>query len=508
MLLAAALLVVTGCKKDNDTNSNGEKMTFTANIGNGAKTLIDGDNTMKWKSGDQVVINGETFDSEISDDGKTATFTGPVVTPPYKACYSASIYDETSGTYSLPSVQHYTTVGDLSGVSPLYAQSDNTSLTFHTICALVKLNLKGTATVKRIEVSADKDLSGAFAIDGNETDGYFAKLSVSVEENKGAADVILDCGDGITLTNDGDGTPFYIALPAGSYGKLRFYVVAEEDSKWKEWTYKIDDEKALAAGFVYNSAQTPAFEEPATTIHGLFSVSATEKVFFSQGNLQAVKRGDTWNDCTWQFAATQYETVETTGQNVGENYSDTGIQSLFGWGDVNHKTSEEDTYTWPSSSDPWGTLIDNQGTWRVLSGNSTGEWKYLLETRMMLNGKPRYTNKTNGIQIPQGGTIYKGLFIYPDDYSGAEVGAGGPSTWDEINDAGIVFLPATGYRNNTEPNTGTSVYNVGSEGSYWSSSPSSGVNAYRFVFYGSTIYPANPTGRYRGFSVRLVRDVK
>ena len=69
---------------------------------------------------------------------------------------------------------------------------------------------------------------------------------------------------------------------------------------------------------------------------------------------------------------------------------------------------------------------------------------------------------------------------------------------------GCVFLPAAGYRN------GTSVNGVGSNGRYWSSSPStSGVNyAYRVSFYSDSLYPANNGYRYNGFSVRLVREVE
>ena len=68
--------------------------------------------------------------------------------------------------------------------------------------------------------------------------------------------------------------------------------------------------------------------------------------------------------------------------------------------------------------------------------------------------------------------------------------------------AGCVFLPATGYRN------GTSVYNVGSYGNYWSSKVGYGDVAYNVYFLSSNLNPAYFSDRIYGFSVRLVREVE
>ncbi len=64
-----------------------------------------------------------------------------------------------------------------------------------------------------------------------------------------------------------------------------------------------------------------------------------------------------------------------------------------------------------------------------------------------------------------------------------------------------IFLPAAGWR------VGASVINVGSNGNYWSSTPSSGDDslAYFVCFYSGSMEPQNYYYRYSGFSVRLVR---
>ena len=496
MLLAAALLVVTGCKKDKN-NANGEKtMIFTAHIADdGGKTTIDG-TQMNWKAQDLIVINGKDFRADKS--GPIATFTGEEiekVDDKYKAYYPKEVWNE--GTPVLPAVQHYTTPLDLSGVSPLYAESEDNNLEFHTICALVKLNLKGNENVKvkRIEVSADKDLSGAFTIDGNNENGFYAKLSVTDANNKGTADVILDCGnDGIALSSEG--IPFYVALPAGTYGNLNFYVVVDANGVWKEWTYK-NVNKTLAAGTVYNSTPTPDFKEPSSVaVRGLFSISSTEKVYFSQGNLY-------YDGSNFKLESEQYQ--------FASNWISDHI-SYFNWApDVYTATIQKpgtisgttNDVFFTNNDDDFGVIIGGQevkGVWHSLSAD---EWTHLLSNRQMPFGKNRFTKKYN---VSIDGSNYDGLFIYPDNYSGSEVGTSdGPATWSAINAAGIVFLPATGYRDADGTSFGVMHRDFIN---YWSSSLVSVTNAYMAIYANSSSYdyPKYSTKRKFARAVRLVCD--
>ena len=143
------------------------------------------------------------------------------------------------------------------------------------------------------------------------------------------------------------------------------------------------------------------------------------------------------------------------------------------------------------------------GVWRVLSGGPDGEWQYLLERRRMKYGKARYTNRPSGQRIDK--TIYFGLFIYPDDYNGNEVGSGGPDNWADINYAGIAFLPAAGNRT-----TDDGVSHVDDNGSY-SSSVAYNYNssgALRMFFNATMLIGGNYVDRNAGISVRLVIDVE
>ena len=62
-----------------------------------------------------------------------------------------------------------------------------------------------------------------------------------------------------------------------------------------------------------------------------------------------------------------------------------------------------------------------------------------------------------------------------------------------------VFFPAAGY------GYGTSIYNVGSYGNYWSSSWNSADGAYGMYFTSSSVNPQYYSYRYIGFSVRAVQ---
>ena len=294
MLLAAALLVVTGCKKDNNTeNNNGEKMIFTATIDNGAKTQINGYDQV-WNTGDEVSINGGKFTvTPKTGDESWATFEGQIVTPDeggkYKAIFPSSLCN--GNVYELPATQTYNG-NNLSGVNPLYAESTTQELVFHNICALMKLNLKGTTgseKVTKIEVTAIEPLSGVFYIDD-----YKAVLG----RNQNSAGLTLDCGEGATLSTEG--TAFYIAIPEGNYTDLTFTVTSDGGT----WTYKAGEGGSIsvAANKLYESTQTPEFVSAEyqglcfTAVEANSSVKLKKFGSLALPDLETRTDGKTWTD--------------------------------------------------------------------------------------------------------------------------------------------------------------------------------------------------------------------
>ena len=68
-----------------------------------------------------------------------------------------------------------------------------------------------------------------------------------------------------------------------------------------------------------------------------------------------------------------------------------------------------------------------------------------------------------------------------------------------MESSGAVFLPCVGY------SYGTSMYNVGTRGDYWSTTASSTYYAYGINFTSSALSIDGGGSRCRGRAVRLVR---
>jgi uncharacterized protein (TIGR02145 family) len=253
------------------------------------------------------------------------------------------------------------------------------------------------------------------------------------------------------------------------------------------------------------------------SLPGLFSVSATQQVYFSQGNLQYQASTN-----TWRFAEHQYDYVGTQTADVygyhGGNVSGSDNRSisstysgwidLFGWGTGDNPTLSSDNYGAYGTFVDWGSNpISNGGNtanrWRTLT---QAEWEYLLNTRPGASSKIG-TGNINGVG---------GLIILPDNWtlpSECSFTSGNASNhndwtrnsytlsqWAQMETAGAVFLPAAGSRD------GTNVYLVGYIGYFWSSSPNDGGNACSMYFYSNYLNATFDINRSLGFSVRPVQD--
>ncbi len=115
---------------------------------------------------------------------------------------------------------------------------------------------------------------------------------------------------------------------------------------------------------------------PAGALPGEFSVSATKKVHFSQGNLTYDINASTNK---WKFYEHQYDCA--TG-------NDANLISLFTWGYGTWSTSPNGTDYQTGDFTDWGSQIGDGNTWRTLT---TAEWQYLFNygdyTSDVRNGK-------------------------------------------------------------------------------------------------------------------------
>ncbi|MBQ4390806.1 MAG: leucine-rich repeat protein [Paludibacteraceae bacterium] len=210
-------------------------------------------------------------------------------------------------------------------------------------------------------------------------------------------------------------------------------------------------------------------------LHGAFSVSATQVVYFSQGPLQFNSTLGT-HECadgttkpgTWRFAANQYDVVgDMSVGNVYENgvkcsntlasATYTGWQDMYCWGASGYNGIEPYKANRPSTTSIAGTNYD-WGVYNAISngGNTPGLWRTPTKTEWdyMFNQRPNAL-ELNAPAVVEG--MY-GLVVLPDDWDPpAGLSLVTTSTqyytdnvfttaqWQEMENAGAVFIPSGGW---------------------------------------------------------------
>lgn len=265
-------------------------------------------------------------------------------------------------------------------------------------------------------------------------------------------------------------------------------------------------------------------EVPVGAICGKFTINANgDQVYFSQGNLQYIGSAAT---PYWKFADNQWDILgTTTGQNSSSQNVD---RDLFGWGTSGYSHGANCYQPWNTSTaynDYWAYAnaffnlhdqtgqadwgynpISNGGNhanqWRTLT---LYQWEYIFNTRTSSSGIRYAKAKVNDVN---------GVILLPDDWNSDTYSLSNTNTdnasfssnvittsqWSALEQAGAVFLPAAGNRH------GTSVYDVGSYGDYWSAWYYDGSRA-RYVYFNDSSLYTGDSGRGSGFSVRLVQDL-
>lgn len=186
-----------------------------------------------------------------------------------------------------------------------------------------------------------------------------------------------------------------------------------------------------------------------------FSVSETEYVRFSQGNVQYYPARK-----EWRFGPRQWDVIGKANEKVAEDYN--GWIDLFGWG-----TGDNPTKTSPNINDyltqftDWGENHftnggDAEGVWRTLPHS---KWEYLLFKRK--DAEKLYAfGSIEGVD---------GIFILPDnwnhlstkyligynyDHKSFNDNRLSLHRWkvEQWEEAGAVFLPVAGLRNHQTEN--------------------------------------------------------
>lgn len=445
------------------------------------------------------------------------------------------------------------------------------SLDFKNLCSLIEVDVPVGTEVAYINVTSDnRFLWGEATVTTSMTEGATPTLTLDAngtiqsDYNTSNHTVTLDCTtNGSNGSNDQGGTHaasghkttaddhlFYVVVPADTYTNLKVDVYVFDETETasavysrsvKRYTYS-GTSTSVAGNKIYSvvcsGTPSPVQPEYPGLGTGEFSVSATKKVRFSQGNLQYLASKDMWSFSNNELAALG----GGEGNCVINNRDNQDLWiDLFGFGTSGQTQYSPTMYTSSNDEYPnddisatnlydWGVNeISNGGNqpnkWRTLTRT---EWQYLLNVN---NNIAARSGRQGICAIRTGSTsndpvVACGVIIAPDSYNpGWVYGSAVNITMDQWNTYkanGCVFLPVTGYRRYNNDNIIVDDFNsistpAGStghsgDGYYWSSTKSD--NGYAWAY--KQICPTNAGGtlvncvqiqKSDGCAVRLVRDV-
>ena len=230
LLCATVLALPAGCQKGLEEKTGGQETEqvsdLTVSIARTKTGLGTGDYVV-WTDGDQVLIKGAPASATVMNvlpmgsDATVGALGGgnslpAVATTGRKYCgfypgltYTAAGggWDVTKKTFTFPETTSYSAGSPLYW-NPMYAESDTKNLEFKNLCGMLEILVKGSRTVKNIELSTTTSgyyLSGTFKMNST---GLIVADDATASQKR-----ILDCGtSGVNPTKAGK--KFYIALPA------------------------------------------------------------------------------------------------------------------------------------------------------------------------------------------------------------------------------------------------------------------------------------------------------
>ena len=479
-LVTLGASALTSCKKE----FNGDAPTFTARLEYNEKTQFTGGH-LYWSENDQVAIYGSDGRSvyNVILTGSTPTTNAKLQMaadetapgdPSYTAIYPAAIAPATNTEIiTLPATQASVS-GELTGY-PMYApETSSTFLHFKNLCSVLKITMqKSGAQVSKIQIITDQYINGDFKIDGSTN--TLAYHNDNGQDNHKKVTTLTFSNGPVSISNSHD---FYIYLPANTYDYFQIKVYDQNGDMFTRTT---------TSGLTFNRSEYNYLTIPTSAINfkpgdllGEFSVSGTQKVSFSKGNL--LQSGS-----TYKFADLQY------------NKTETGYTYLFNW----HDGSTSQTMN-ERGANPISNGGNTANMWRTLKQS---EWHYLLAYKI---------NSIGGMIIfPDG-------FDWPLDDSKKPTKLNQAATtawngqnytldeWSTLEACGCVFLPITGYQSSTSSSESETSY-----GYYWSSSPkntSGNYQAYYTRFYETSATFVAGNNNYwsinNKLAIRLVKDVQ
>ena len=568
MGLAVACLLASCKKNENDNNNDsaeGKGFSAQTEQGNGNnRTHLNGTD-VQWTSGDQILVanqggaagcttltytlkgGGNTTKGTFKSHDENDAFLQPDYVAIYPATNAAGVANSISGTtatFNLPATQICKANSFAEKGMPMMAYSESQTLQFKNVLGGVCFPIVGEGLVTKIVLTskANEALWGTCtaSIEGGELSSEMEAYS-----NEAQKTITLDCGSGIIVST----TPkdFYVMVPEGTLASG--FVVTVYNGEDVLYTNETNNDLAVTRNTVWkleNSIEVDALPDGA--LNGTFSVSATNKIYFSKGSLRYQPSTQ-----KWRFAEPQYDQLHKASDVNPDGYVDvsneykadyTGWIELFGWGCTGYKDTEynaDQTCFMPyetatgdgSHYGPTGSEykldVARHSDWGYVNIENGGEGGWRLwdmeEVLYMMNLRDTPSDiRFAWAQIDEAGTDDDaiGIIIFPDEWDTTFYDIQHPNTFETTgpDQFYINVISVDDWNNILEPNgamfmitpggrIGTALVEPGSTlGLYWSRTPAGTSKA---------VMPNGPDGsnvlitmdmeRWFGGIVRLVRDV-
>lgn len=536
LVVALTSLMVTSCEKEETVMKTYDKFILGNAVfsSEDTKVVLDfGSNQLWYEEGDIVNVNGKPFTLSKTGSGSStqwsATGSDAVTSSKFYCAYVDGVSTTMSGDGSSVAFNLGGRLSSATNKVLLGGVSDSNVLTLKPACAIIKLNANSSYSNVKVAFESNKVLKqGTMHISESGVTLTGSTYMTGVTEGSGSTGGGADFLNMEYNTTDGY---WYVAVPVSSSVTSTLYFYWELGGTPTGW--KTSSRVELQKGYVYSvgsTRQTP-FNADGTS-KNYFQVGAGTYVQFSPGNLQA-KKSISGN--VWQFAETQLQTLGSGGAAAISSETVSSTWDLFGFGTSNWNSGatcyvanscDQDplkyipySLTGSNANADWGvfngTNIRYQGspsgtTWRTLTSS---EWSFLMgRTNKVafatVNGHKGVlllpdvaSNQEDLWEMPGGVTLNYSKASYSDNTISS-------STWNTLEAAGVIFLPATGYR------YGTSGANYVTEGYYWSSTYD-GVHsdefdsyAYCLKFNGSSVSTTSTDMKTSyGRAVRLVHPL-
>lgn len=544
--MAAMLLVCTQCKKNDATEGTKTiQITFTPTE-NASRTEFDPSGSFAWTENECIFVGGSNHADCLGvlssvGSGESITFNGEIAQPEEGETLHFFYLGNGKDNSEMPTELVFSTQDGQNVANYHVARG---SQTYSEGMTSFNATLDMLVSFAYLDLSAFKDGNNAQENVYLHGEAVYSKATVNYSEG-----TITGTPGYINLGKAVNGGGYYALIPQTTPAATT--VKFESNSK----TGTMNFLRGIEAAKLYRTnegALVPTMGELRENAGGLFSVSDTKMVRMAKSNLQYTRTStaEDWANGTWSFMENPWDYVETTG-TIGDEYADQTAISLFGWGTSGNQMAYYGRYYYPwatantmnsveqqygprnstsSLTDEYangdwginnnGDLGGEQPSWRVLTKD---EWLYLFgmtEDNQDSEGHKRF-QKYGRAKI-NGYSASSGIIIVPDDFNdpqnnqnspyGEFVGGtatewtsnyyNGLANWNQMDNAGAIFLPISGYRDGDE------VKGWHQNAFYQSSTVYNGNFAHQLRFSGNSIDPANHTyRRYIGMSVRLVMDL-